>query len=151
MRGVALLALGFAMPHIDDGWFYHSYCSAIGLGIAIMVVALVANPTLIGDLSEAARAKYGASTLGGVDVEATLRRLHELMTTQKLYASEDLSLASLAAAVQPARAEAHPLGLFSPTARKQPSWTISSRQPLEEQRATRDSAAPAGTAAFFSW
>lgn len=92
-----VLALGFAMPHIDDGWFYHSYCSAIGLGIAIMVVALVANPTLIGDLSEAARAKYGASTLGGVDVEATLRRLHELMTTQKLYASEDLSLASLAA------------------------------------------------------
>ena len=92
-----VLTLGFAMPHIEDAWFYHLYCHAIGLGIAIMLVALVANPTLIGDLSEAARAKYGASTLGGVDVDATLRKLNELMTTQKLYANEDLSLSSLAA------------------------------------------------------
>jgi AraC-like DNA-binding protein len=92
-----VLALGFAMPHIDDAWFYHLYCHAIGLGIAIMLVALVANPTLIGDLSEAARAKYGASTLGGVDVDGMLRKLNELMTTRKLYASEDLSLSSLAA------------------------------------------------------
>jgi AraC-like DNA-binding protein len=92
-----VLGLGFAMPHIDDSWFYHLYCHAIGLGIAIMLVALVANPTLIGDLSEAARARYGASTLGGVDVDATLRKLHELMTTGKLYANEELSLSSLAA------------------------------------------------------
>jgi len=92
-----VLALGFAMPHIDDAWFYHLYCHAIGLGIAIMLVALVANPDLIGDLSEAARAKYGASTLGGIDVQAILRKLAELMSTRKLYANEDLSLASLAA------------------------------------------------------
>jgi AraC-like DNA-binding protein len=92
-----VLGLGFAMPHIDDAWFYHLYCHAIGLGIAIMLVALVANPDLIGDLSEAARARYGASTLGGVDVDATLRKLSELMTTRKLYSNEDLSLSSLAA------------------------------------------------------
>ena len=92
-----VLALGFAMPHIGVAWFYLLYCHAIGLGIAIMLVALVANPTLIGDLSEAARAKYGASTLGGVDVDAVLRKLNELMTAGKLYANEDLSLSALAA------------------------------------------------------
>jgi AraC-like DNA-binding protein len=91
-----VLALGFAMPHIDDAWFYHLYTLAIGLGIAILLVALIANPNLIGDLAEAARAKYGASTLGGVDVDATLRKLEDLMTTRKLYAQEDLSLSSLA-------------------------------------------------------
>src|SRR5690606_4732657 len=84
---------------IDDVWFYHLYCHAIGLGIAILLVALVANPTLIGDLSEAARAKYGTSTLGGVDVPGTLRKLHDLMTTQKLYQNENLTLSSLAAAL----------------------------------------------------
>ncbi|HTU64739.1 MAG TPA: helix-turn-helix domain-containing protein [Steroidobacteraceae bacterium] len=94
---VIVLALGFAMPHIDHAWFYHLYTHAIGLGIAILLVALVANPNLIGDLSEAVRAKYGASTLGGVDVDATLRKLNDLMTTQKLYVNEALSLSSLAA------------------------------------------------------
>jgi hypothetical protein len=40
---------------------------ATGLGLAIMLVALVANPDLIGDLSEAARVKYSASTLRDID------------------------------------------------------------------------------------
>jgi AraC-like DNA-binding protein len=97
LLALIVLGLGFAMPHIEHAWFYHLYCHAIGLGIAIMLVALVANPTLIGDLSEAARAKYGASTLGGVDVDATLRKLDQLMTGQKLYQNEDLSLSSVAA------------------------------------------------------
>jgi AraC-like DNA-binding protein len=97
LLSLMVLTLGFALPHIDAAWFYHLYCHAIGLGIAILLVALVANPDLIGDLSEAARAKYGASTLGGVDVDATLTKLTRLMTDQKLYANEDLSLSSLAA------------------------------------------------------
>lgn len=92
-----VLALGFALPHIDAAWFYHLYCHAIGLGIAIMLVALVGHPDLIGDLSEAARAKYGASTLSGIDVDATLRKLDELMASKKLCQNEDLSLAALAA------------------------------------------------------
>jgi hypothetical protein len=90
LLALIVLALGFALPHIDPAWFYHLYCQAIGLGIAIMMVALVANPDLIGDLSEAARAKYGASTLGGIDVDATLLKLDQLMTDKRLYQNEDL-------------------------------------------------------------
>ena len=75
LLGVIVLALGFALPYVDDDVFYRVYNIAVGLGIAIMIVALVANPQLIGDLSEAARVKYGTSTLGGVDIRASLDKL----------------------------------------------------------------------------
>jgi AraC-like DNA-binding protein len=94
-----VLALGLALPLIDDAWFYYFYSSAIGLGVAIMIVGLVAKPELIGDLSEVARAKYGASTLGGADVDGCLDKLERLMTRDKVYQNETLSLASLAADV----------------------------------------------------
>ena len=62
-----------------------------------MIVALIVNPSLIGDLAEAARIKYGTSTLGDVDVEACMKKLEWLMTERKAYLLENLSLASLAA------------------------------------------------------
>ena len=99
LLGLIVLALGFALPYVDDGVFYRVYNIAVGLGIAIMMVALVANPQLIGDLSEAARVKYGASTLGGVDIRAALEKLGRLMSDGKAYQNEDLSLNSLAAEV----------------------------------------------------
>lgn len=94
---LGVLTLGLALPRIDAAWFYHLYAQAIAVGIGILMVALIANPDLIGDLSEAARVKYGASTLGGVDVEATLRRLEQAMARPEVYQREDLSLSTLAA------------------------------------------------------
>lgn len=99
LLGVIVLALGFALPFIDDDLFYRVYNIAVGVGIAIMIVALVANPQLIGDLSEAAREKYGTSTLGGVDIRAALEKLARVMTVGKAYQNADLSLNSLAAEV----------------------------------------------------
>jgi AraC-like DNA-binding protein len=92
-----VLAVGFAIPHIGTAWFYYTYNLACGIGLAIMVVALVADPELIGNLSEAARVKYGASTLRGVDVDAQLLRLEQLMTEGRAFQNENLGLASLAA------------------------------------------------------
>ena len=99
LLGLIVLALGFALPYVGDDVFYRVYNLAVGLGIAIMIVALVANPQLIGDLSEAARVKYGASTLGGVDVRAALEKLARVMSDGKAYQNEDLSLNSLAVEV----------------------------------------------------
>jgi AraC-like DNA-binding protein len=96
---VIVLGLGFTLLFIDHAYFYYFYNNAIGLGLAIMLVALVANPDLIGDLSEAARVRYGASTLRDVDVDACLAKLDELMTRGKAYQDESLSLTSLATAV----------------------------------------------------
>jgi AraC-like DNA-binding protein len=93
---VSVLGLGFALPYIDDAYFYYFYNNAVGLAFAIIVVALVANPNLIGDLSEVARVKYGVSTLRDLDVETCLKKLDRLMTEAKAYQNESLSLASLA-------------------------------------------------------
>jgi AraC-like DNA-binding protein len=96
---VIVLGLGFSLPYVDDAYFYYFYNHAIALGLAIMLVALVANPDLIGDLSEAARVKYGASTLRGVDVDGCLTKLEQLMTDGRAYENESLSLTSLADAI----------------------------------------------------
>ena len=93
---LCVLALGFAIPYIDDAIFYYFYNSIVGLAFAIMIAALIANPTLIGDLSEATRVRYGTSTLRGVDVEACLKQLHESLAVSKVYQNENLSLALLA-------------------------------------------------------
>ncbi|MGO4263232.1 helix-turn-helix domain-containing protein [Lysobacter sp. TAB13] len=95
--GVGVLVLGFAIPYIDQAWFYHFYCNAIGAAFAIMVVALIANPDLIADLSEAARLRYGKSTLRDVDVDGLLARLAGQMADPKVYRNEALTLSTLAA------------------------------------------------------
>jgi len=82
---------------MDHYYFYHFYCNAIGTAFAIIVAALISNPDLIGDMQEAARIRYGASTLREVDVEACLRKLESLMTVSKVYQNDSLSLPSLAA------------------------------------------------------
>jgi AraC-like DNA-binding protein len=96
---VVVLGLGFSLPYIDHSYFYYFYNNAVGAGVAIMVVALVANPNLIGDLSEVARVKYGASTLREVDVDACLKKLEHVMTEGRIYKEESLSLSSLASEV----------------------------------------------------
>jgi AraC-like DNA-binding protein len=93
---VAVLVLGFSIPFIDDALFYYFYSNAIGLALAIMIVALLTRPNLLADLAEAARVRYGTSTLRDVDVEACLEKLNELMTASKAYQNENLSLSSLA-------------------------------------------------------
>src|SRR5687768_1188916 len=99
LLAVIVLGLGFAIPYIDDAFFYDFYNNAVGVGVAIMLVALVGNPDLIGDLSEAARARYGTSTLRDIDVEGCLAKLEQLMIQGKAYQNENLSLASLATAL----------------------------------------------------
>lgn len=96
VMAVSVLALGFAIPFIDDAIFYRFYSNAIGLAFAIIIVALLSRPDLIAELAEAARVRYGTSTLREVDVDACLQRLRELMTASKVYQNEDLSLSSLA-------------------------------------------------------
>lgn len=80
---VIVLGFGFLLPHINHDYFYYFYSSAIGVAFAIMIVALVANPDLVGDLFEAARVKYGASTLRDVDVDACLKKLDHLMRNRR--------------------------------------------------------------------
>jgi AraC-like DNA-binding protein len=93
---LVVLVLGLAIPYIDHDYFYRFYCVSIGGSIAVMVAALIANPELIADLTEAAQVRYGASTLKDVDIDTSLKKLDTLMTASKFYQNEDLSLSSLA-------------------------------------------------------
>ena len=93
---VIVLILGFALPFIDDAVFYYFYNGVIGLAFGILIVGLISKPDLIADLAEAARVRYGNSTLRDVDVDASLKKLAELMTVSKAYQDEKLNLSSLA-------------------------------------------------------
>lgn len=97
---VFVLVLGFSIPYIDDRFFYLVYVNGIGLAFVLTISALIAIPDLIGDLAEAGRIKYSASTLQGVDVEQALSRLDSLMQVDHVYRDEDLSLASLAGSLE---------------------------------------------------
>jgi transcriptional regulator GlxA family with amidase domain len=61
---------------------------------------LLRIPDLAVNTVEAVRNAYANSTLKSVDVEAALARLERLMTVDRIYANESLSLASLAEAVE---------------------------------------------------
>lgn len=93
---VAVLILGFSIPFMDDAIFYYFYSNVIGLAFGILIVALISKPDLIADLAEAARVRYGTSTLRELDVDTCLNKLRELMTVSKAYQNENLSLSSLA-------------------------------------------------------
>jgi AraC-like DNA-binding protein len=93
---VFVLLLGFALPFVGAAAYYHLYSLFIAIAFAIVTAALIAHPDLLGEIADAARAKYGASTLKEVDVDAALRRLEALMATPRVYQDENLGLASLA-------------------------------------------------------
>ena len=93
---VFVLVFGFSIPYIDDRIFYLVYVNGLGLTLVLTVSALIAIPDLIGDLAEAGRIRYSATTLGGVDVDAALKKLDLLMQREQVYRDENLSLASLA-------------------------------------------------------
>ena len=93
---VFVLVLGFSIPYIDDRFFYLVYTNGIGLAFLLTVAALISIPDLVGDLAEAGRIKYSASTLGGIDVDARLKKLEASMQIDNVYRDEYLTLSSLA-------------------------------------------------------
>ncbi len=94
-----VLVLGFSIPYLDPALFYFGYANAIGLALLLIVAALIIFPDLLNDISEAARATYATSTLGDIDVDALIKGLERLMQEEKIYQQEDLSLSSLATAL----------------------------------------------------
>jgi len=96
LMAIGVLVLGFALPYINAGYFYYFYTFGIGLALVLVVGVLLGFPELLADLAEAAKRSYVASTLNGVDRARTVEQLDVLMTKDKVYQQDDLSLASLA-------------------------------------------------------
>ena len=90
------LFLVLSISYIDPLVFYYCYANGISIAFALIIGALLAYPGLLEDLTEAARAKYSATTLGAIDADAIAARLEEVMQHEKLYQDEELNLAMVA-------------------------------------------------------
>ena len=82
IMAIGVLIFGFAIPYIDNAFFYYFYGSSIGLAFVLVVAALIGFPELINEISESARIKYAASTLIRIDKKAALQKLDEAMKAQ---------------------------------------------------------------------
>lgn len=97
---IGVLLLGFSLPYVDSSYFYHFYTFSIGLALVLVVATLLSFPELLAELAEAAKLSYASSTLNDVHVAEKKRQLDALMSLEKIYQQEDLTLAMLAEAVQ---------------------------------------------------
>lgn len=93
---LAVILLGFVSPLLDDGRFIPVYSLLIALAFFTVVLTLLRFPNLASDVSEAVQATYAESTLKNIDKPVVLAKLDKLMSEDKLYTLEDLSLAALA-------------------------------------------------------
>lgn len=95
--GVAVCALGLAQAALPGQDFFAWYAAAIGVALLLVQLLLGLRPQLAQDVMETAQTlSYTTSTLGAVDVPATLARLEALMQEQQRYRDAELSLPTLA-------------------------------------------------------
>lgn len=97
---VGVLILGFSLPYMDVGYFYVPYALGIGFALVLVVAVLLGFPELLGELAEVARLRYESSTLNELDVTETKQRLEQLMSVDKLFQNEHLTLTTAAEAMQ---------------------------------------------------
>ena len=76
--------------------FYRIYGLSIAGTYVMVLFALVAIPDFVNELFEQTQLRYAVSTLGDVDIAASLDALDQAMTQEHLYRDESLSLSSLA-------------------------------------------------------
>lgn len=98
LLALAVLALVLSMQWLGSGVFYLAYAASIGLALMLVTAVLLIFPEILTDISEVAKLAYANTTLKGVDVKARLQVLERLMTIDKLFRNEDLSLSLLAEA-----------------------------------------------------
>lgn len=97
---ILVLVLGFIVPLLNARNFIIAYSILIGWAFFAVTLTLLRFPSITADVSEAVQAAYQVSTLKNIDKTAALATLQRVMTADKLYCMENLSLESLAEAVQ---------------------------------------------------
>jgi len=94
------LVLCLVLPFLEHSVFYYTYSTAISLAMLMVVSALLIFPELLSDILLVTQSAYTSSKLHGVDVDAKLLRLEELMSKEKHYQDEELNLNGLAELVE---------------------------------------------------
>ena len=95
---MALIALfvGLSLPYMDSSVFYITYSNVISIALVLVVAALLFFPQLLSDILLITELAYTKSKLTGIDVDAKVVKLETLMSVEKHYQNEDLSLTTLA-------------------------------------------------------
>lgn len=96
VMALGALMLGLALPSLDPHIFYSAYGNAISLAILLIVAALLFFPELLSDILLISELAYAKSKLNGIDTAAKLGQLSQLMTADKHFQNEDLSLSNVA-------------------------------------------------------
>ncbi|MEM6819712.1 MAG: helix-turn-helix domain-containing protein [Pseudomonadota bacterium] len=96
LLAVVVLVFGLTADLMPTGIFFAAYALAIGSAVILVQSALLFFPALIEDIKDAASATYATSTLGSVDVEASIVRLQRAMDDERCFEDESLNLRSLA-------------------------------------------------------
>lgn len=94
------LALGLLLPYLNHHIYYTLYSNSVSLAIFLITAALIFFPQLLGDILEITEMAYAKSKLGGIDVRTKLEDLERLMTVEKHFQNEELSLSNLADVMQ---------------------------------------------------
>lgn len=89
--------LGMFQQALPAKLFFTLYAVAIGLAFFLVQTTLSLRPQLSTEISETAQTAYASSTLSNVDCAAALTRLNVLMSGERLYTDQALSLPKLAA------------------------------------------------------
>jgi len=97
---IAVLIFGFSVSFIDNAYFYYFYANGIALAFILVTGALIIYPDLLNELTEAVKLGYTTSTLTNVDIQKYLNKLNQLMLFSKMYQNENLSLSSVADAME---------------------------------------------------
>jgi len=90
------LGLGLALPYLDHHIYYTLYSNSVALAMLLIVAALIFFPQLLGDILEITELAYAKSKLGGINTQSKIDELERLMSVEKHFQNEELSLANLA-------------------------------------------------------
>ncbi len=91
-----VLVLGLGAPWFGERVFFLGYAQLIGLAFWLALWLLLRYPDLPGRAADAVRSAYANSTLARIDKDEALQRLRHLLTVEKVYSDENLSLSGLA-------------------------------------------------------
>jgi AraC-like DNA-binding protein len=91
-----VLVLGLGATWFGERVFFLGYAQLIGLAFWLALWLLLCFPDLPGRAAEAVRSAYANSTLARIDKDEALQRLRHLLTREKVYTDENLSLSGLA-------------------------------------------------------
>lgn len=99
LMNLLALALGLSIQFLIPDFFYHAYAGVISIAMILVVISLLIFPELLSDVLLASETVYSKSKLENINVHSIRERLEKLMVVDRLFEDENLTLSSVAGAL----------------------------------------------------